>query len=122
MPKSPRITHLSWGCIETGDGERYQDAKIWPGGGREWNWQETGTEHTPGIQPDDVEELLENGAEIVVLSMGYHERLGVCDETVQMLENRGVPVHVLQTEQAVIKFNQLREKNEPVGGLFHSAC
>jgi hypothetical protein len=26
------------------------------------NWRETGTEHSPGIQPADVQELLDRGA------------------------------------------------------------
>jgi NAD(P)-dependent dehydrogenase (short-subunit alcohol dehydrogenase family) len=41
-----------------------------PGGGREWNWLETGTHHNPGIQIAEVEELLEHGAGVVVLSRG----------------------------------------------------
>ena len=63
-----RITHLSWGRIEVEGGRSFKDAKLWPGGVREWNWKETGTCHRPGVQPTDVEELLERGAEVVVLS------------------------------------------------------
>jgi hypothetical protein len=48
---SPRITSLPWGRIETEDGRAFKDAKLWPGGGREWDWAETGTSHVPGIQP-----------------------------------------------------------------------
>jgi hypothetical protein len=32
-----------------GKAEPYRDAKLFPGGSREWNWRETGTEHVPGI-------------------------------------------------------------------------
>lgn len=38
-----------------------------------------------------------------------------------MLKERNIPVHVLQTEQAVRLYNELRDR-EPVGGLFHSTC
>jgi hypothetical protein len=38
-----------------------KDFKLYPGGGREWDWTETNTGHVPGIQPADVEELLEHG-------------------------------------------------------------
>ena len=68
-----------------------------------------------------VLELLDHGATVVVLSRGVHERLRVCAETLEMLEARGVPCHVLQTEQAVKRYNELREK-DAVGGLFHSTC
>jgi hypothetical protein len=75
----------------------------------------------PGIQPADVEELLEHGAKVVVLSKGINERLQVCSETLEMLKQRGIDFHMLQTEQAVDLYNKLREK-EPVAGLFHSTC
>ena len=120
-PKSPRITHLSWGRLETDAGGRYKDAKLFPGGGRAWDWNETGTRHKPGVQPADVQELLEKGAQVVVLSLGIQERLQVMPETLQALEEEGVDVHVLQTEAAVEKYNELREE-AAVGGLFHSTC
>jgi hypothetical protein len=59
---SPLVTHLSWGRlqVEGWDGQ-FKDAKLFPGGAREWDWSETGTSHEPGIQPADVEELLDRG-------------------------------------------------------------
>lgn len=120
--RSPRITHLSWGRILVeGMSQPYKDAKLFPGGSREWDWNETGTRHEPGIQPADVAEVLEHGAQTIVLSRGMWERLQVCPETLHFLEGRGVAVHVLQTETAVELYNQLAEK-ESVGGLFHSTC
>jgi hypothetical protein len=118
---SPRITDFAWGRIETADGRSFRDAKLWPGGGREWDWRETGTHHAPGIQPADVAELLQNGAETVVLSRGVHKRLQTCPETLDLLAGQGVAVHVLQTELAVDRYNALAEHG-PVGGLFHSTC
>ena len=80
-PDSPRISHLSWGRIEVEGHLPFGDAKIFPGGAREWDWRETGTRHVPGIQPADVQELIEHGARTVVLSKGAWERLQVCPET-----------------------------------------
>ena len=119
---SPRIQHLAWGRIEVeGAAAPYKDAKLWPGGSREWDWNETGTRHEPGIQPADVQELLLNGARTVVLSRGVQRRLGVRPDTLEMLEEKGVTAHVLPTEEAVSLYNELRE-GEAVGGLFHSTC
>ena len=118
---SPRITDLKWGSLEIEGSDRFKDAKLFPGGAREWDWRETGTRHSPGIQPADVEELLEHGATAIVLSKGMLERLQVCPETLQMLEDRNIPVHVLQTEMAAKLYNDLQQK-ERVGGLFHSTC
>lgn len=119
--RSPRIIDFAWGRLVVEGNRRFKDAKLWPGGGREWDWTETGTRHEPGIQPADVEELVEHGAEIVVLSRGVHERLGVCAETLQALEARGIEVHVLPTERAVERYNELARERQ-VGGLFHSTC
>jgi hypothetical protein len=72
--RSPRITNVSWGRLEVeGKAEPYKDAKLFPGGSREWSWRETKTSHKPGIQIVDVQELLEHGATVVVLSRGMAE-------------------------------------------------
>jgi hypothetical protein len=119
--QSPRITQLSWGHLEVEGYAPFKDAKLFPGGSREWDWRETNTHHVPGIQPADVEELLAHGATVIVLSKGILERLRVCPRTLQMLSSRGIDTHVLQTDQAVELYNRLREQ-APVGGLFHSTC
>jgi len=120
--RSPRIKHVSWGRLEVeGKGEPYKDARLFPGGSRDWNWRETGTGHTPGIQPADVQELLDHGATVVVLSRGMAECLQVPRETLDFLKERQIAVHVLPTTDAVALYNKLAE-NEPVGGLFHTTC
>jgi hypothetical protein len=120
--RSPRITHLSWGHLDVeGRDGSFKDAKLFPGGARGWDWNETGTRHEPGIQRADVEELLEHGATVVVLGRGFDERLQVCPETLQELEERNVPVYVEQTEAAARLYNELRE-SERVGALIHSTC
>lgn len=120
---SPRITHLSWGQIKTeGPDGVFKDAKCYPGGARAWDWNETGTSHVPGIQPADVEELIEHGAEVVILSKGINERLHVKPETLDLLDAQGVEADVLQTERAVDRYNELQAAGTPVGGLFHSTC
>jgi hypothetical protein len=118
--QSPRITHLSWGRLET-EGGVFKDAKLYPGGAEEWDWNETGTSHDPGIQPADVGRLLEYGANVVILSRGFHERLGVAPETLRMLEEKGVTMHVAQTGEAARLYDELRE-TEKVGALIHSTC
>lgn len=119
--KSPEINSITWGNISTSDGHRYKDAKLYPGGSREWDWNETGTHHSPGIQPADVEELLDHGAEVVILSKGFNERLRTKEETELFLTKQDIPYHILQTEAAVRKYNQLRETKR-AGALIHSTC
>ena len=118
---SPSISRFSWGCIELADGRSYKDVKLFPGGARSWDWRETGTSHEQGIQPADIEELLENGSRVVILSQGVNGRLQVCAETLALLKEKGIDVYVLETYKAIKLYNELR-KEERVGGLFHSTC
>ena len=120
---APRIESESWGRLEVeGESGSFKDAKLFPGGAREWDWSETGTEHVPGIQPEDAEELLERGAEVIVLSRGRMRALQVPQETVESLENRGAEVLVLSTGDAIRRYNEMAEQGRPVGALIHSTC
>src|SRR5512139_3061431 len=104
VPQSPRIIEHRWGSllVEVESGQRqFKDAKLFPGGCRDWNWEETGTEHSPGVQLADVEELIEHGANVVVLSRGVLGRLQVPDETLQQLKGRGLTVHVALTAESI---------------------
>jgi hypothetical protein len=98
-----------------------KDFKLYPGGGRAWDWNETGTRHSPGIQLADVEELLANGATTVVLSQGMDMQLQVDPATLAALEERSIVVHLAQTREAVALYNELTGTTA-VGGLFHSTC
>ena len=119
--RSPRITGLSWGSMTVEGVGTGKDFKLYPGGGREWDWSETGTRHEPGIQPADVQELIDRGCRVVVLSRGMELRLQTMPETVSHLRDRGVEVHVLETKAAAELYNRLAA-GTPVGGLFHSTC
>lgn len=115
------ITDSSWGSVETSVGT-FRDAKLWPGGGRNWDWNETGTEHRPGVQAADLEELLEQGAELVIVGRGRRERLGVTDEAADHLEQAGVGLEALETGAAIDRYNHLAEDGRMVGALIHSTC
>ncbi|MFD6873572.1 MULTISPECIES: Mth938-like domain-containing protein [unclassified Streptomyces] len=118
---SPRITALAWGRMEIDGPAAGKDFVLYPGGGHPWDWAEHGTRHDPGIQPGDVHELLDRGAEVVVLGLGMHERLKVDPETLELLRASGVEVHLAETTEAVSLYNALAATRR-VAGLFHSTC
>lgn len=99
-----------------------KDFKTYPGGARAWDWTESGTRHSPGIQVGDVQELLDKGATTIVLSRGMHMKLGVDEKTLEFLAAKKIAVHVAETREAVAIYNELVEKGEAAGGLFHSTC
>ena len=76
--RSPRIDHIEWGVMRIEGLAEGKDFKLYPGGGRPWDWSETNTRHTPGIQPADVQELIDAGSRVVVLSRGFDQHLQTC--------------------------------------------
>lgn len=121
MARSPTIDELRWGSVATEVG-RFRDAKLWPGGGRGWDWNETGTSHVPGVQASDVAELLEHGARIIVLGCGQHERLQVTDDALDHIRAAGAEAEILESNAAVTRYNELVRQGEHVGALVHSTC
>jgi hypothetical protein len=120
--RSPRIEQVSWGRLQVeGKAEPYKDAKLFPGGSREWNWRETNTAHVPGIQIADVQELLDHGASVLVLSRGMQQCLNVPPATLDFLKTNQIEAHVLPTPEAAELYNQLA-RDQAVGGLFHTTC
>jgi len=119
--RSPQILAVSWGQLDVQGLGVLKDAKLYPGGGRAWDWAETGTRHRPGIQPADVAELLDFGTTVIVLSRGMELVLQVDPATIELLERRGIEVHVAETREAVRIYNELAT-HALVGGLFHSTC
>jgi hypothetical protein len=75
--RPPRILEISWGRMKVEGLGVGKDFKLYPGGGRAWDWAETGTRHSPGIQPADIEELIAHAAATIVLSQGMDKRLQV---------------------------------------------
>jgi hypothetical protein len=119
---SPQILAVEWGKMDIATLGTGKDFKLYPGGGRAWDWGETGTKHQPGIQLADVEELVERGAAAIVLSRGMDLKLHVPDATVGFLEAKGLEVHVAETRKAVKIYNSLVASGTAVGGVFHSTC
>ncbi|XP_077421296.1 mth938 domain-containing protein [Vanacampus margaritifer] len=120
---SPEIVSLSWGRMTVkGAPSPYKDCKVWPGGSRPWDWRETGTEHRPGVQVADVQEVLDKGVDLLVIGRGMDMALQVPASTVERVTAAGVQVRVLQTEAAVAEYNRLAGGGANVGGVFHSTC
>jgi hypothetical protein len=119
---SPRVLDDGWGRVEIEGLGRFRDAKLWPGGGRAWDWRETGTDHRPGIQPEDVMELLAHRPDVVVLGCGRYDRLDVCPEAMSLLREHEVTVVRENTGAAFRTYNMLALEGRRVAGLFHTTC
>lgn len=119
------ITHLSWGKILIDlKGKKYEfkDCKIWPEEAKNWDWGVTGTSHDPGIQPSDIDEILDHNIDVMVLATGMEMRMKVSPETEDRLKNLGIDYHIENTERAAELFNSLFQQGKRIGGIFHSTC
>lgn len=117
------ITKAKWGLIEFGFGKpSFTDAICNWLGHYEWNWQETGTHHSPGIQVADIIKICDEGTELLILSTGYKDMLQIAHESIEYLQQRKIPYVVLNTEQATRKFNHELYKGTKVAALLHSTC
>jgi hypothetical protein len=122
MKESPVITKCEWGQIAVKGLGEFKDVKLWPGGGRAWDWSETDTHHCPGTQMADVQELLDNGAEVLVLSRGALWKLHISLDLFDTIIDKQIPVYIGETNQAVDVYNEWALDGVKVGGLFHSTC
>jgi len=71
-------------------------------------------------QVTDVHELLEYGAQVVVVSRGMEFRLQTCPETLAFLRESNVSHHSEEANDVATLYNEIAERGERVAGLFHS--
>ena len=96
--------------------------KLWAGGGKPWNWTTTTLVTCLGIKIEDLAELIDHGATVLILSRGMQLVLQTAPESLEWLRKNAVTNHILETREAVRLYNELAAKNVAVGGLFHSTC
>jgi hypothetical protein len=116
------ILSSGWGRLDIETIGRGRDFKLWPGGGRSWDWSEHGTEHRLGVPPAEVEELIAKGCRVVILTTGRLNRLNIQDATLDFLQKKGIEVVVARTGKGIQRYNEYARKGCMAGGLFHSTC
>ena len=115
---SPLIDHVEEGDIELVNGKHFKDAVLFPGGSHSWDCSSIGQDAE--ISVDEVMELLEHNADILVLSESKDGKIPVSLDTVKMLMNKGVTVYIRKTEKAVRIYNKLARRHKHVGAMIHS--
>ncbi len=119
---SPRIVSCEWGVVRVeNQTDRFKDVMLFPGGAKEWDWTVSGTHHQPGILIADLQFLREQGAQVMVLSQGFYDRLQLSDDARQWLEKEAIPYQQTNTARAVEIYNRLCA-GKPTGALIHSTC
>ena len=114
-----KIDDFQWGMVTVG-AKTYKDVLLGPDLVQEWDWQVNNTRHA-GINVKDFD-FVSNNVEFVVISRGVQNKLQCSEEIIAMLKDKGKTVYHLQTTEAILKYNDLVEREEKVAALIHSTC
>jgi len=124
----PHILSLEWGEMSVGFKDEvmtFKDCVLTPQRAENWDWRADDTHHRPGISAKAVLGVLDE-CDVLILSRGMHLKLQIAPETNRLLKANAhrVKAHVLQTADAVRKYQELLEQDDGrrVAGLFHSTC
>lgn len=120
------ITNSTWGSV-TVDYVTFRDVVVTPTGCKEWNWAHIHNDimhHDPGIRIQDIDSLiLPSNPDIVILSRGRRLALQVPPHIERyLLSNSVKEVYVLETSQAISKYNEFIQKGARVAALIHTTC
>ena len=120
LTPSPLIHNLKWGSMEVRS-QTFKDSRIWPNHAEEWDWDKTGTRHSPGIQIADLSDFIDQ-VDVIILSEGVDGVLQIKSETIEYLKSNNKKYFVFRTPLAVKKYNELALAGEKVGALIHTTC
>jgi len=74
------------------------------------------------IEKKDLEKALKEVPEVVVIGTGEAGIAEVYDEALEYLKKEKIKFFIEPTGKAVKTYNQFKEKNKKVIGLFHLTC
>lgn len=110
------------------------DLVMWSGdkqGYKSWNWKDKNTlcqSHDPGITKAAVDFLIKKKCDIIILSKGYGDptfkspgMLKTSSDIKKYIKSKGIKVHNVKSESAVVLWNKLHAKYT-VGMYLHSTC
>ena len=113
----PHIDTYRFGRI-TIDKETYtRDVIILPGRVIRGWWRRVGH----NLQPADLEEVLVAAPAVLIVGQGTFRRMLVTDETLLVLEQAGIKLIALSTNDACEEYNQLRGRGNTAAAL-HLTC
>ena len=116
----PIINSFKWGYIEI-NGIRYVDAKIYPNKVENWDWANTDTTHDEGVQPQDVQDLVDQGCTFIIISQGLSRKLEMDFESYKVLLKANIDFLVTDTITAVDRYmDEILDEAHLVGALIHT--
>lgn len=113
----PHVDSYRFGYIEI-DGSQYEnDVIVFPNRVRDNWWRKEG--HVLNIE--DLDEVFAARPETLVVGQGAYGRMSVPAQTRQAIEDAGIEVISANTDEAVERYNEMREHGKIVAAL-HLTC
>ena len=78
-------------------------------------WRRDGS----AFSPEDFKEVVEKGLDTMVLGIGFMNKVKVPDETLEFFESAGVSCEIMDSTEAMERFNTLLNTGSRVAGAFH---
>jgi len=110
------IESYSFGRIKINGREYQHDVIVYKGVVKSW-WRVSG--HEVGLR--DIEEIIDKKPEVVIFGKGASGIMRVTKEVVDFFKKSGIEIIETNTQEAVVKFNELSKTKNIVGG-FHLTC
>jgi hypothetical protein len=122
MTRLLKVDSLSFGSIAV-DGERHRrDVILLPGGALKHGRGDFWKTEASGFKRHEIEELVEAGAEEIVVGTGTNAKAGPSNEAKSRVEQAQLQLHSLPSCEAVPVFNRLVDQGKTVAALVHIAC
>jgi len=110
------IENYSFGRIKINGKEYQHDVIVHKGVVKSW-WRVSG--HEVGLR--DIEEIIEEKPQVVIFGKGASGVMRITKEVADFLKESGIEIIETDTQEAVVKFNELT-KTKDVVGCFHLTC
>jgi hypothetical protein len=118
VSKQPLIKKYDFGYMVVDNKEYTRDLVILPDKVMPNWWRLEGHR----LQLRDIMDYLDINVDAVVIGTGYYGYMRVDDEVIKKFEERGIKVYVLNSREAVEKYNELVGKGLRVAAFFHLTC
>ena len=113
-----KITHYEFGRIRIEGKDYDSDVIISADGVQDQWWRKEGH----NLDVEDLGTILQRNPELLIVGSGYYGRMKVPDKTRDYLVEKGVRVEVINTTEAVTKYNELQKECARIVAALHLTC
>lgn len=117
-----KVDSLSFGSIVVSGEKHRRDVILLPGGALKHRRGGFWIFGSHSIKRYEIEELVEAGAEEIVVGTGTNAKAGLSNEAKAYVEQAQLQLHSLPSYEAVPVFNRMVDQGKKVAALVHITC